>query len=415
MSLILLLVAFVAGLLTLAPRSGLEGKIAPVVKPYSFSISAWELRTIALKEIPGLFRRENTSDVGPVIEYFTNNIRVRQLEAEMDRSAGGAPVNAAVAQSQLDSLRARQKALSERVEATIEKQITDTLRAQGIYNPTGHLAISFPPVNFEMERPPDMLVVSPRDRIESIGGAALKPDIPAAQAESIESKVDKFNVSSLVTPIGGLGATFPTFVADDMDLRSTINAAAHEWTHQYLAFRPLGSRYVLDVLGIDQNKEIRSMNETLADLIGNEIGGLVYDNYYKDELTAIGRQQTANSGQQSGANGSQDDAPMFDFNAEMRTIRKQVDLLLSQGKVDDAEKYMKERRDYLASHGYYIRKLNQAYFAFYGSYTDSPTSVDPIGGEMRQLRSESTSIKQFLDRASGITSASALKVAAGAP
>lgn len=415
MSLILLLVALVVGLLTFAQRSGLEGKIAPVVKPYSFSMSAWEVRTITLKEIPGLFRRENTSDVGPVIEYFTNNIRVRQLEAEMDRSAGGAPVNAAAAQSQLDSLRKQQKALAERVEATIEEQITDTLRAQGIFNPSGHLAISFPPVNFEMERPPDMLIVSPRDRIESIDGATLQPDIPAAQAESIESKVDKFNVSSLVTPIGGLGATFPTFVADDMDLRSTINSAAHEWTHQYLAFRPLGSRYVLDIVGIDQNKDIRSMNETLADLIGNEIGGMVYDKYYKAKLTASSGQRPEDGGQASGANGGEDTKPLFDFNAEMRAIRKQVDLLLSQGKVDEAETYMNERRDYLASQGYYIRKLNQAYFAFYGSYTDSPTSVDPIGVQMRQLRSESTSIKQFLAKASAITSAAALKVAAGTP
>ncbi len=414
MSLILLLVAFIAGLLTLAPRSGLEGKIAPIVKPFSFSISAWEVRTLALQEIPGIFHRENTSDVGPVIEYFTNNIRVRQLEAEMAQSAGGAPVNAAAAQSQLDSLRGRQKALSERVEATIEKQITDTLRAQGIYNPSGHLAISFPPVNFEMERPPDMLIVSPRDRIVSINGATLQPDIPAAQAESIEAKVDRFNVSSLVTPIGGLGATFPTFVADDMDLRSTIDAAAHEWTHQYLAFRPLGSRYVLDVIGIDQNRDIRSMNETLADLIGNEIGGMVYDKYYKPELAANSGQQTGGGKQQS-ADSTQESKPPFDFNAAMRAIRQQVDLLLSQGKVDEAETYMNERRDYLASHGYYIRKLNQAYFAFYGSYTDSPTSVDPIGVEMRQLRSDSTSIRQFLDKASGITSASALKVAAGAP
>ncbi len=256
-----------------------------------------------------------------------------------------------------------------------------------------------------------MLIVSPRDRIESIDSATLKPDITAAQAESIESKVDKFNVSSLVTPIGGLGATFPTFVADDMDLRSTIDSAAHEWTHQYLAFRPLGSLYVLDILGIDQSKDIRSMNETLADLIGKEIGGLVYEKYYAPKLTAISRQQ---SGETSPSTGDgQDTKPAFDFNAEMRAIRKEVDLLLSQGKVDEAESYMNERRVYLASHGCYIRKLNQAYFAFYGSYTDSPTSVDPIGVQMRQLRTESSSIKQFLEKASGLRSADQLKKQVG--
>jgi len=225
--------------------------------------------------------------------------------------------------------------------------------------------------------------------------------------QDIESRVDELNVSSLVTGIGGLGATFPTFVADDMDHRYTIETAAHEWVHQYLIFRPLGLRYVLDLVGIAPNRDITSMNETLADMIGTEIGGLVYDKYYKDVLSPPDGEPSYP------VDGEEDSAAAFDFNAEMRTIRKQVDLLLSHGKVDEAEQYMNERRDYLASHGYYIRKLNQAYFAFYGSYTDSPTSVDPIGVQMKQLRSETASIKQFLDRASSLTSGQALKQAAG--
>jgi hypothetical protein len=407
MSLILLLVASVVGFLTVVPRPGLDGKIASIVKPYSFSISAWEFRTITRQEIPRLFRRENTGDVAPVIEYFTNARQVRSLEAQLSEAEAGAPVNAAPAQAQLDSLRKQQRALADRVEATIEQQIADTLRAEGIYNPSGLLRLSFPPVNFEMARPPSMLVVSPRDRIESIEGATLQPDLPVDRAEEIESRVDKLNVSSLVTGIGGLGATYPTFVADDMDLKATINSAAHEWVHQYLLFRPLGFLYALDVTGIDRDRDIRSMNETLADIIGNEIGEMVYDKYYAPKLSAVSDQQSGDSDEES--------KPEFDFNAEMRAIRQQVDSLLSQGKVDDAERYMNERRDYLASHGYYIRKLNQAYFAFYGSYTDSPTSVDPIGAEMKQLRSESKSLKQFLEKASGLRSAEQLKKEAGAP
>jgi hypothetical protein len=396
MSFILLAAALVVGILTVAPRPGLDGKIIPILKPYSFSVSAWEFRTIFGEEIPGLFRHENTGDVAVVIEYFTNARQVRSLEGQLSESEAGAPVNATAGQAQLDSLREGQKSLADRVEATIAKQISDTLGADGVYNPSGHLRLSFPPVNFEMVRPPSMLVVSPRDKIESIAGSMLQPDLPVDRAEEIESRVDKLNVSSLVTGIGGLGATYPTFVADDMDLRSTIDSAAHEWTHQYLAFRPLGLLYSLDLIGIDQNRDIRSMNETLADIIGNEIGGIVYQKYYAPKLSQ-------DSGQQS--------APTFDFNAEMRAIRQQVDSLLRQGKVDEAERYMKERRDYLASRGYYIRKLNQAYFAFYGSYADSPTSVDPIGVEMKQLRTDSGSIKQFLGRASSLRSAAALKQA----
>ena len=63
---------------------------------------------------------------------------------------------------------------------------------------------------------------------------------------------------------------------------------------------------------------------------------------------------------------------------------------------------MKEKQQYLAANGYYIRKLNQAYFAFYGSYADSPTSVDPIGTKLKQLRQQSTSVTDFLNTVSGI-------------
>jgi len=54
--------------------------------------------------------------------------------------------------------------------------------------------------------------------------------------------------------------------------------------------------------------------------------------------------------------------------------------------------------------GYYIRKLNQAYFAFHGTYADSPTSVSPIGAELEKLREQSLSLKDFLNKAATITS-----------
>ena len=65
---------------------------------------------------------------------------------------------------------------------------------------------------------------------------------------------------------------------------------------------------------------------------------------------------------------------------------------------------MRERRDFLEQQGYYIRKLNQAYFAFYGTYADSPTSVDPIGTAMRTLRARYTSVAEFLNAAVSLTS-----------
>ena len=94
----------------------------------------------------------------------------------------------------------------------------------------------------------------------------------------------------------------------------------------------------------------------------------------------------------------------FDFDREMREIRRAVDEYLARGETEQAEEFMEEKRQYLASKGYHIRKLNQAYFAFYGAYADQPTSISPIGDELKRLREQSPSLKEFLSTVSSMTS-----------
>jgi hypothetical protein len=77
---------------------------------------------------------------------------------------------------------------------------------------------------------------------------------------------------------------------------------------------------------------------------------------------------------------------------------------LAGEETEKAERYMEERRQFLADNGYYIRKLNQAYFAFHGTYADTPTSVSPIGGQLEELRERSPSLGDFVTTASGISS-----------
>jgi hypothetical protein len=48
--------------------------------------------------------------------------------------------------------------------------------------------------------------------------------------------------------------------------------------------------------------------------------------------------------------------------------------------------------------------LNQAYFAFHGSYALSPASVDPTRNQLRQLRAKSPSLKAFVDRVGWLNS-----------
>jgi hypothetical protein len=91
----------------------------------------------------------------------------------------------------------------------------------------------------------------------------------------------------------------------------------------------------------------------------------------------------------------------------MHSTRVRVDELLAQGKVGEAEQYMEERRLMFWDHGYVIRKLNQAYFAFYGSYADvpvGPAGEDPVGAAVRELRAQSETLAEFLNRMAGLTS-----------
>ena len=103
--------------------------------------------------------------------------------------------------------------------------------------------------------------------------------------------------------------------------------------------------------------------------------------------------------------------PLFDFRAEMHTTRVEVDRLLAEGQVDEAEQYMEQRRQFFWAHGYRIRKLNQAYFAFHGSYADQPgaSGEDPTGPAVLRLREQSESLRAFLARIDSVTTLAELE------
>lgn len=86
----------------------------------------------------------------------------------------------------------------------------------------------------------------------------------------------------------------------------------------------------------------------------------------------------------------------FDFRREMRATRERLDALLAAGAVEEAERYLETRRQEFVAAGYPLRKLNQAYFAFHGSYAESPAGSSPIAGQVRRLRERSGSLGAFL-------------------
>ena len=86
----------------------------------------------------------------------------------------------------------------------------------------------------------------------------------------------------------------------------------------------------------------------------------------------------------------------FDFTAEMRETRLTAEGLLAEGKIEEAESYMEARRQFLDDNGYFIRKINQAFFAFHGSYATGAASVSPIGDQLEELVDGTASLEEFL-------------------
>ena len=374
----------------------LDAHLDSIVKPHRFSIAKWEFAAILHEVNQWIFSssEEVDSEVDMILEYFSATERIKTLKSEIQAiNAGNRQGDSASLEAELNMLQEQRLALETTAEKIIERQIRETLTQQGIFNPIDkyiRLEVGFPPVNFKLEKPPYYLVISPRDKIETMRGILLQPSLNLEEIEDIEAKVDELDVSSLVVRLGGLSTPYPTFVTNDANLRFTIDAATEEWLHQYLVFKPLGFRYLLDLTGVSRNYEIATMNETLAGMVSKEIGSIVCRKYYPEYENDVNQNQAAES--------------EFDFNREMREIRKTVDKYLAQGEIEQAEEFMEQKRQYLASMGHYIRKLNQAYFAFYGTYADRPTSISPIGLELKELRSQSASLKDFLNTVAVMTS-----------
>jgi len=73
---------------------------------------------------------------------------------------------------------------------------------------------------------------------------------------------------------------------------------------------------------------------------------------------------------------------------------------------------MERRRQLFVENGFFIRRLNQAYFAFYGAYAETPggpAGEDPVGPAVRALRAGSPSLAAFVNRISWMTSFQQLK------
>jgi len=331
-----------------------------------------------------------------VIDYLNLVLSIQQAEGQLNLIFGDPNIKDPQAASeslrdQLDGLYEQRKTLAPVAEEILQNQLSTVASDMGLT--LGGQPV--PPVLYHSTSLPWALIISPRDEIRQEVDINLIPDLTVDQHVDLEEQVDQsLDVSSLVVGIGGIGL-YPTMISHTSNLNWLSEIIAHEWTHNFLGLRPLGINYLT-------SPELRTINETAASIAGKEIGLALLERYYP-EFVPPPPPPPAPTDEVA----PEPEPPSFDFRAQMHETRVNTDELLAEGKIVEAEQYMEQRRQFLWENGYRIRKLNQAYFAFYGAYADLPggaAGADPVGAAVRELRAQSPSLAAFLNRISWMSS-----------
>ncbi len=380
-----------------------QERLRSYTRALEFDYFTWTLDALwgklvqATLDTPAYFDQDQQRQI--VSDYLQLMDEILQAEYQLnllytDPSISSPDSASAGLREQLDGLYRRQQALQPFAEAVLEMQVSEILADLDLTR----LGQPIPPVLFHISPLPYNLVISPRGSIQQEAVISLIPDLTVDRQAALEDKVASgMDVSALVVPVGGIGS-YPTMVMRTTSLEWLADTIAHEWIHNWLSLHPLGFNY-------DLSPELRTMNETTASIAGGEIASLLLARFHPQLAQAYALLPVSLSAGPLPPGSFP--RPVFDFRQEMHTTRVQVDDLLARGEIEAAEAYMEARRQVFWDNGYIIRKLNQAYFAFYGAYADAPGGAageDPVGPAVRLLRENSASLTEFLKTMAGFSS-----------
>jgi hypothetical protein len=386
-----------------APRT-VTDRVRLITAPYEFEFVSWTVDAVWAKLLQYVLGEERYLSTDGwhdlVLEYDRLLDSIFADEAGLARIFSDPGIADPMRESEgvRAALAEKRRTQAERqslVEAILQEQVSSELRREG-FALGGEL---IPPMLFRFTPIPMGLIISPRDVIRTDAVVQLIPGLPLERQIELEQEAERaLDVSALVVPFGGLG-TFPTMIMETSWTSWVVEAVTHEWTHIYLFLTPLG-------LGYESSPELRTINETTANLMGRAIGARVIREYYP-ELAGLLPAAPVPGGSPPGRAAP---LPDFDYQHEMYITRVETDRLLSEGKIEEAEAYMEQRRvfimEHFAEHGRVIRRLNQAFFAFYGSYADSPgeRGEDPVGPAVVALFDLCPSAGDFLRAVSRVAS-----------
>lgn len=373
---------------------------------YEFDYVSWTISALARKfvqaglDVGRYLPDQEKHDL--VIEYLDLSNQANQLQGQLS-SLLAAPDRSDLGELESD-LRAKlvektskRSDLAPYVEQILQNQINAALVDLEL-SLGGQLV---PPVLFRSDPNSYALIVSPREEIRQAANLMLVRGMTLDEIVALEEALERsLDLSALVVGIGGVGL-YPSMIIDSPNLDWLIHVISHEWTHNYLTVRPLGAYY-------NASPELTTINETIADLSADDIQRRTFQLFYPEYLAP---EQEANEPARQIDPESVTESPpdleipvqegVFNFREQMHITRLEVDRLLMDGLIEQAEAYMELRRGVFWDNGYQIRKLNQAYFAFHGSYAADPGGAAnqegaDLGNLLRQLKASSSSYRDFM-------------------
>lgn len=325
-----------------------------IVSDFKYGLIEWEIENIFdkwINKLSGFFyENPNISEINIVENYFYSKNDIDSVEFSQHQN---------------------------QIEEFIESTLSSVISEQNI-NLIGMM--QFPPVDIRLIELPKLLVISPRNEILHLDDVLINSDINFNDILYIEESIyNQHNLSSIVLNIGGI-ATYPSSIPKNKNIKDVFIISAHEWIHHYLFFTNLGQNMF-------KSTEMRILNETLASRVSEEL--FIHIVKYLNQEYQLNLEDDFDKIKAGNVN-------KFDFSEEMVKTRINTELLLKENKIIEAENYMERQRLIFVENGYNIRKLNQAYFAFYSSYADSSASNTSIGNELDEFRNYFTNLESFI-------------------
>jgi hypothetical protein len=387
-----LLMIFGLPVATVPPAHALLSQINRVTTPYQFDFVDWESQAL-VSEVgqwynpPANLPTDQAGQRTLIDQFVERETRRAELEEQLWVIYAAGPSfsqEALPLEEELTQLEAEQAEIIPAVEVLLAQQVETILREEGL-TVAGQVV---PPVTVRLIEPPTILVISPRDKIQNQYNFSLRPGLEHNIRAKIEAALDeRGDIASYVTDLGGM-ASYPAMVVRNASISYLLDVIAHEWTHHYFFTHPTNLAW-----GYMEQPRLLTINETAASLAGEEIARKATLRFYPELAEGL----------------APSDAPRpptrpSPFVLSMRHTRQVTDRLLALEKIETAERFMELERLKLAKRGYILRKLNQAYFAFHGSYALGESSVDPTGPQIRHLRAASSSLAAFLSRVAWLNS-----------